>query len=521
MCRSRSRAACGHRSQLRTGGLYSAEGPGGRLKSEVTLLRRLPGRSTSAAQPALPPAEQGRPCRGDASRRSEVAPVVQRPKAAPDGDRASAQMHDLGSRREENPAAARAQRRTEIHVLLVHEIALVEQPRIQCRLPADEQARAGHPVHVPLTRNEPADVPRASSAAPSGGGNTHALHELAPRRQHRAERHFRPAVVVHEPRPGGDGAVALSRSTRVSIARGGAIVSLFSSRTSAAIAFANRDVVRRAEADVRSSAISRTSGHRARTASALPSVDALSTTTIRPSVGRRRAESRETRLQVRSRVVVDDDDVETQRGRVIVAASSSASRIRGGRARPREQAHAARPAASELSRREVVRSEARRARRQSPRYRAERAPRRHRTPRAQPACRAARRARRAPALPSASSRSLRSPTETQTPAPTRTALEFVIVDILAPVRRRGRCRGAGERARIDWRFVRLSPTSVNRRRAGVRETRANASMSSGMCRRLKREPTKSTTGSRPAATVDALQADLAAPDECASRGTRR
>src|SRR6188508_1494956 len=90
----------------------------------------------------------------------QVALVVEVPEAGAGRlDRTPAAMNDLGAGREENAAAPGAQRGAEVHVLLVHEIPLVEEAGIENGLPVREQTCAGDPVHVSLSRDETCDVP--------------------------------------------------------------------------------------------------------------------------------------------------------------------------------------------------------------------------------------------------------------------------------------------------------------------------------------------------------------------------
>src|SRR2546429_31009 len=69
-------------------------------------------------------------------------------------------MHDLDSRREQNPSAACANRSAEIDVLRIHEVALIEQAH-GCGVGApSEQAGAAHPVWVLLLMRERIDASR-------------------------------------------------------------------------------------------------------------------------------------------------------------------------------------------------------------------------------------------------------------------------------------------------------------------------------------------------------------------------
>ena len=114
-------------------------------------------------------------------------------------------MCDPGRRREQDPAAARAQRRAEVDVLFIHEVPLVEQARFKGRVAAGEEAGAAHPVHLALARDQSIDI--APCARGSAGRPAHPppLRQLGQRREHRPVGDLGPAVGVDEARTGGRG----------------------------------------------------------------------------------------------------------------------------------------------------------------------------------------------------------------------------------------------------------------------------------------------------------------------------
>ena len=155
-------------------------------------------------------------------------------------------MDDLDVGREQDPPAARADRGAEVDILGVHEIALVEQADgLGVRAP-HQQARAADPVGIlragasvavdDASLRASALLPQLVRAARSSGRTT---ARRARRRPPAADRRRR--------RPDRGRARASSRS----IAPGGTIVSLFSSRSVGAAAGADADVVAAREAEVR------------------------------------------------------------------------------------------------------------------------------------------------------------------------------------------------------------------------------------------------------------------------------
>src|SRR5690348_4143793 len=101
--------------------------------------------------------------------------LVERDLAAPIGlgsggasrqPRPSAQVGYGGAWREEHPSSPLPQRRADVHVLGVHEIALVEKAYgLQVRTP-DQQAGAADPIHLALAPREAFDV--AGNRPPPG-----------------------------------------------------------------------------------------------------------------------------------------------------------------------------------------------------------------------------------------------------------------------------------------------------------------------------------------------------------------
>ena len=131
---------------------------------------------------------------------------------APPPRRAS-QVHHFGVGREQNPAAGGAQRRAEIHVFRVQEIALVEEAGGQRVRAPDQQARAADPVGIvppPRLALDPGDGrpprrDRTGARSPSGAASREGRH-------HRAERHLGAAVRADQARARGrDAGVGLER----------------------------------------------------------------------------------------------------------------------------------------------------------------------------------------------------------------------------------------------------------------------------------------------------------------------
>src|SRR5471030_2856950 len=113
-------------------------------------------------------------------------------------------MYYLDLRRKEDFAAARANGGAEVHVLGVHEIALVE-PAHGVRVGApDQQTRAAYPVGIlPLPRER---LDRAALRAPL-------LEKLVQRADHAPERQLGASGAIHEARSG-------DRDVRVTIELG-------------------------------------------------------------------------------------------------------------------------------------------------------------------------------------------------------------------------------------------------------------------------------------------------------------
>ena len=124
-----------------------------RRSGQVTRMiadQTVPGsRRQLALQPQVRSAAAGA-TPGGASRRRPAGCGGRRARGRPGScaPRAAAQVHDLATGREEDPAAARADRGAEVDVLGVQEEPLVEQAdRLGVGAP-HEQARAADPVHA-------------------------------------------------------------------------------------------------------------------------------------------------------------------------------------------------------------------------------------------------------------------------------------------------------------------------------------------------------------------------------------
>ena len=150
------------------------------------------------------------------------------------GARPSAQVHDLRRRREEDPAAACAQRGAEVDVLGVEEVALVEQAdalRIGAR---HEQARAADPVDERFAASSLRDPAPRSGLRPrrtAARRSSAAARRAARSSGRRTARRVRRSSTSRGPATAAAGCAA-SRATSASIAPGGTIVSLLSSSSS-------------------------------------------------------------------------------------------------------------------------------------------------------------------------------------------------------------------------------------------------------------------------------------------------
>src|SRR5262245_55303677 len=108
----------------------------------------------------------------------QVTAIVLRQRTIANGPaRAASQMHDLRERGEKDPAAARAERGAQVHVLFVKEVTLVERPACRSGLAADEQTGAADPVDLALARHQTGHVPPGDRA----GARSRALAKHLPR----------------------------------------------------------------------------------------------------------------------------------------------------------------------------------------------------------------------------------------------------------------------------------------------------------------------------------------------------
>ena len=76
----------------------------------------------------------------------------------PTRGRASAAVDHVGRRREEHRPAVRADCGAEVHILLVHEVAFVEESDCLGIRAPHEEARTAHPVDHALASGESLDV---------------------------------------------------------------------------------------------------------------------------------------------------------------------------------------------------------------------------------------------------------------------------------------------------------------------------------------------------------------------------
>src|SRR6188474_1451547 len=121
--------------------------------------------------------------------------------------RPAAKVDDLGGRREVHLAAIRAYRRAEVHVLAVHEVPLIEQPRGLGMAPPDEEAGGGHPID--FTHTSRLCLQRRGRRPP----DEQFLAQFGERPDHPAERKLWLTVRVDDSRTGNGCAWQLAQRT--------------------------------------------------------------------------------------------------------------------------------------------------------------------------------------------------------------------------------------------------------------------------------------------------------------------
>ncbi len=106
----------------------------------------------------------------------------------------------LDSRREQDTAAAGPDGRTEVDVLRIHEVTLVQEADSLGIGSAHEQTGATDPIGPLLSPRHLLDPPRYDWIPPFVTANQSTLPQLAEKRQHRAEREFSTTTLIDQPR---------------------------------------------------------------------------------------------------------------------------------------------------------------------------------------------------------------------------------------------------------------------------------------------------------------------------------
>src|SRR5262245_41136853 len=126
------------------------------VENSGVILSRVSNRSRPVPFHPLPPSQHRRPSRPVLFIERDMASIVLRGPAP--ARRSPAKVNDLRGRCEEDAAAARAERRAEIDILLVQEVPFVEQARGDGRVALHQQTRAADPIDLAGSRNQTPDV---------------------------------------------------------------------------------------------------------------------------------------------------------------------------------------------------------------------------------------------------------------------------------------------------------------------------------------------------------------------------
>ena len=194
--------------------------------------------------------------------------------------------------READQPAPRAHRGAQVHVLGVEEVALVEQPGALEVGAADQQAGAADPVGKRRARRLARSTLRRRRPATRGRGRASAASAAAPRAA-RSSRRTRARRARRGPRCAGPatatpGIASSTATSAIDRRRRPATVSGLSSSTSSLAVARMPEVVGAREAEVAAGVDARApAASAARTSAAVPSAEALSTTTISCAVVRR------------------------------------------------------------------------------------------------------------------------------------------------------------------------------------------------------------------------------------------